>query len=74
MEPRGLVPFYRWTPTSWVRKEGRGANYVSQGLLPDMAWGRWTEWSHVVSQGVSLNVYLKMCMSCAHLINLSLCV
>lgn len=50
MEPRGLVPFYRWTPTSWVRKEGRGANYVSQGLLPDMAWGRWTEWSHVVSQ------------------------
>jgi len=54
VEPHGLVLFHRWTPTSWASKEGRGANQVRQGLLPDMAWGRWTEWSHVVFEGVSV--------------------
>lgn len=54
MEPHGLVLFHRWTPTSWASREGRGANQVRQGLLPDMAWGRWTEWSHMVFEGVSV--------------------
>ena len=54
-------------PTSWVRKEGRGANLDRQGLLPDMVWGSDPTWYHRI---VCVNVYLKMCTFCVRLINL----
>lgn len=54
MAPHGLVLLYRWAPTSWVRKEGRGADHIRPGLLPGLAWGRWTELSHMGVTGVSV--------------------
>lgn len=77
VEPHGLVLFYRWAPTSCVRKDGWGRKSSQPGTASCPGTGVRTgrqsgpTWRH---RSVSVSVHLKTGMfCCAHLSSLSLC-